>query len=267
MTPRYFDAHCHIQFDPYDEDRDVLIEQMREQSVAGVVVGCDFESSRKAVELTEDNDHLYASVGLHPNHEQDEEYDAVLYRVLAKSAKVVAIGECGLDYFRPEEINDDVRTKQKQIFKDHIALAVELDKPLIIHARPSKGTRDAYTDLIEILKKEKEKYPKLRGDVHFFVGGISEMEALVALDFTVSFTAVITFARDYDTVIHATPLTHILSETDAPYVAPASRRGSRNDPLAVIEVVEKIAYIKGENVETVRATLLQNAQRLFIPAT
>lgn len=90
-----------------------------------------------------------------------------------------------------------------------------------------------------------------------------EAEALIALDFTLSFTAVITFARDYDEVIRAVPLTSILSETDAPYVAPASRRGKRNDPLAVIEVVAKIADIKGEDPETVRATLLANAQHLF----
>ena len=128
---------------------------------------------------------------------------------------------------------------------------------------------DAYTDLIEILKEVKVAHGKaVRGDVHFFVGGITEAEALIALGFTISFTAVSTFARDYDKVIRTIPLTSILSETDAPYVAPASRRGERNDPLAVVDVVAKIAEIRGEPLEDVRETLLANAKRLFqLPLT
>ena len=263
MTPRYFDAHCHIQFEPYDADREALVERMQEEGVAGLVVGVDLESSKKAVALAEEHEHLYASIGLHPNYEKNEWYDAAPYRELAKSPKVVAIGECGLDYFRPSEVNDEIKKGQRHILHDQIELAAELHKPLIIHARPSKGTMDAYQDLIGILQKAKEKHPKLRGDVHFFVGGVEEMSALIELDFTVSFTAVITFARDYDEVIRATPLTHILSETDAPYLAPASRRGERNDPLAAIDVVEKIAYIRGENADIVRNALIENARRLF----
>lgn len=265
MSPRYFDAHCHIQFDQYDTDRDPLIEQMKERGVAGVVVGCDIDSSRKAVALAEAHEHLYASIGLHPNHESDEWFESATYRELALSPKVVAIGECGLDYFRPTEVNEEVKKKQKNILNDQIELASELDKPLIIHSRPSKGTQDAYTDLIQILTEAKQKYPDLRGDIHFFVGGVPEMQALTALGFTVSYTAVITFARDYDEVIRAAPLDSILSETDAPYVAPLSRRGERNDPLAVEDVVARIAEIRGEDPEVVREALLANADRLFRP--
>ena len=184
-------------------------------------------------------------------------------RTLAENKKVVAIGECGLDYHRPIEVNEEVKRAQRETLCAHIALAAKLDKPLIIHARPSKGTMDAYQDLIATLKEAKTKYPKLRGDIHFFVGGLGEAQALIALDFTISFTAVITFARDYDAVIRAVPLASILSETDAPYVAPLSRRGTRNDPLAVQDVVAKIAEIRGEDSEVVRQTLLANAERLF----
>jgi TatD DNase family protein len=122
---------------------------------------------------------------------------------------------------------------------------------------------DAYIDLIEVLRAAKAEYPTLRGDIHFFVGGVAEAGALIALGFTISFTAVITFARDYDDVIKSAPLGSILSETDAPYVAPLSRRGARNDPLAVQDVVAKIAEIRGEDFEVVRQTLLANAKRLF----
>jgi len=263
MEIKYVDAHCHIQFEQYAQDDKELIERMREEGVAGIVVGVDYESSQKAVALAERHEHLYASVGLHPNREKDEWYEIEKYRELAKSHKVVALGECGLDYYRPARVDDEVKRKQKAILNDQMMLAAELDKPLIIHARPSKGTQDAYHDLIQILKEEKTKHKNLRGDIHFFVGGPLEAHAFIALDFTVSFTAVITFTHDYDTVIRALPLTHILSETDAPYVAPASRRGERNDPLAVVEVVNKIAGIRGEENETVRKTLLANAERLF----
>lgn len=263
MTPRYIDAHCHLQFEQYDADRDVLIEQMRERGIAAIVVGCGIDSSRKAVKLAELHEHLYASVGLHPNHAADESFDTAVYRELALSPKVVAIGECGLDYFRPADANDEVKERQKEMFKKQIDLAAERGLPLILHPRPSKGTQDAYHDIIAILQEAKKAYPNLRGDSHFFVGGEAEAAALIALDFTVSFTAVITFARDYDAVIRSVPLTSILAETDAPYVAPASRRGQRNDPLAVTEVAAKLAEIRGEDPEAVREALLESTRRLF----
>ena len=266
MEVTYIDAHCHIQFEQYDEDRAVLIEKMREQGVVGIVVGCDAESSLKAVALAEQHGHLYASVGLHPNHggEQNSNWYDISYQLLnSRNQKIVAVGECGLDYFRPVEVNEEVKAKQKELFKKHIALATEFDKPLIIHSRPSKGTMDAYHDLIEILQEAKKTNQNLRGDIHFFVGGVEEAQALIALGFTVSFTAVITFARDYDAVIKALPLESILAETDAPYVAPASRRGERNDSLAVVDVVAQIASIRGEDPELVRIALKTNAERLF----
>ncbi len=269
MIARYFDAHCHVQFEQYDKDRESVIEAMREHGIAGIVVGCDLESSRKAVELAERHDHLFASVGLHPNHAALERFDLSAYRALAGSAKVVAIGECGLDYYRTTGAAlDDAKKEQERLFREHVALAAELGLPLIIHARPSKGTMDAYHDVIAILKEAKAQHPRLSGDIHFFVGGVPEAEAFLALGFTVSFTAVVTFAREYDESIRAVPLSSILSETDAPYVAPQSRRGARNDSLAIPEVVAKIATIRGEDPETVRAILLANARRVFsVPDT
>ncbi len=268
MTPRYVDAHCHVQFDAYASDHDDVIARMREREVAGVVVGCDLETSRKAIELAERHDHLFASVGLHPNRDSDPDladgpFDARAYRTLAEHPAVVAIGECGLDYYRPASVTDAVKAEQKELFKQQIVLAAELDKPLIIHTRPAKGTMDAYHDAIALLQEAKANHPNLRGDIHFFVGGVEEARAFIELGFTLSFTAVVTFARDYDEVIRSVPLTSILAETDAPYVAPASRRGTRNDPLAVEEVVAALSSIRGEDQELVRATLLENTSRLF----
>lgn len=263
MILKYVDAHCHIQFDEYAQDDTELIKRMRDAGVAGIVVGVDVESSKKALELAEKNEHLYAAVGLHPNYLGQELFKEAEFRALAEHPKVVAIGECGLDFYRPAELNDDVKRAQRDALLEHIALATELDKPLIIHSRPSKGTQDAYDDLIAILTEAKKERPNLRGDIHFFVGGVAEAAALTALGFTISFTAVITFARDYDEVIRTVALTSILAETDSPYVAPTSRRGERNDPLAVIDVVAKIAEIRNENPESVRAALLGNARQMF----
>lgn len=288
MEIKYIDAHCHVQFEEFDADREEIIEKMRNEGIAGIVVGCDLESSKKAVELAEKYEHLFAVVGAHPT-DASEAFDVEKYRALASRARVVGIGECGLDYYRMQRTNtegsasvfekqmkgassayfrlaenaDETKLKQKELFKQHIALAAELDKSLIIHARPSKGTQDAYHDVLALLREAKQKYPNLRGDSHFFAGGVAEAEAFVALGFTISFTAVITFAREYDEVIRAVPLESLLAETDAPFVAPASRRGQRNDPLAVADVVAKIAEIRGENLETVRAALLANTRRMF----
>ena len=288
MDIRYIDAHCHLQFEQYDKDREEVIEQMQAQGVAAIVVGCDLESSKKAVELAGQHEHLYAAVGVHPT-DTSERFDTDDLLALAKHPKVVAIGECGLDYyraqrantegsasvfakqakgassayFRPAEVNESEKARQKEAFSRQIILAAEQDLPLIIHARPSKGTMDAYHDVIALLTEAKGAYPDLRGDVHFFVGGVPEAEALIALGFTVSFTAVITFARDYDEAVRAVPLAGMLAETDSPYVAPLSRRGKRNDPLAVVDVAAKIADIRGEDPEAVRRALLANTKRLF----
>jgi len=260
---RYFDAHAHVQFPPYDADREEVLARMKEVGVGAIMVGVDQVSSERAIALVSERDDLYAAIGLHPNDNRKEVFAMSVYQELAAHPKVVAIGECGLDYYRPEDPEQE-KARQKELFEKHIALAVEADKPLIIHARPSKGTMDAYRDLIDILKEHKQVHgDRLRGDIHFFVGGVEEAKELVALGFTLSFTAVLTFTHDYDEVVRSVPLASILSETDAPYVAPEGRRGTRNDPLAAIDVVRAIARILGEEEEMVRTALLQNAARVF----
>ncbi len=260
---KYFDAHCHIQFPMFDEDREALATRMEQESFGGIVVGVDHSSSEQAIALAESHPHLWAAAGLHPNYTEEQVFDAEAFRSLASHPRVVAIGECGLDNFRPEN-PDSTRAKQREVFEAHVQLAIELDKPLMIHARPTKGTMDAYTDLIEILVSYKREHgDKLRGDIHFFVGGIDEARALIELGFTLSYTAVLTFTHDYDDVVRFIPLSHLLSETDSPYVAPVSRRGQRNDPFSVQDVVSAMARIRGEDEEIVREAALANAKRVF----
>ncbi len=253
---KYFDAHCHIQFPQYDEDRAELLAAMEATEVGGLIVGTDSTFSKGAVDLANGTT-LFAAVGLHPNDKPGEGYDDAYYRKLAEDPNVVAIGECGLDYFRPEEPENE-KARQKEVFDKHIQLALDTDKPLMIHARPSKGSMDAYLDAIDMLKGK-----NVRGNMHFYVGDVETTKKFLELGFTFSFTAVLTFTHDYDEVVKYLPLENILSETDAPYVAPAPNRGKRNDPLAVREVVKAVASIREEAEEAVRETLLGNAVRAF----
>jgi TatD DNase family protein len=260
---KYFDSHCHIQFEQYNDDREEVIALMQEKGVGGLVVGTDFESSRTAIELVQGKEHFYAAIGLHPNAVTKEEFTMSAYQELAQDSKVVAIGECGLDNFRPEDPGVTAK-KQREVFESHIQLALETGKPLMVHSRPAKGTQDAYHDTIDILTSYKREHgDRLQGDMHFFVGGVEEAKHFVDLDFTMSYTAVLTFTHDYDDVVQYLPLTHILSETDSPYVSPASRRGQRNTPLSVIDVVKAVSAIRAEDEEVVRRQLLENSQRLF----
>lgn len=258
---RYFDAHCHIQFPHYDEDRNAVVASMREAGIGGLVVGVDEGSSQRAVDLVQGSEILWATVGLHPNSAQDFR-SIEPYRELAKNSRVVAIGECGLDNYRPED-PEAAKKRQKDVFEAHIALAQETGKPLMIHSRPAKGTMDAYGDMLDMLRAAKREDASLRGNIHFFVGGIKEAKSFLELDFTLSFTAVLTFARDYDDVVKYVPPRSLITETDAPYVTPPPNRGKRNDPLAVRQVVEAIGEIRGEDPETIRVQILENARELF----
>lgn len=258
---KYFDAHCHIQFDAYDEDRGAVLEAMRAAEVGGLIVGTDSDLSQKAVALA-DGETLFASIGLHPNDKPGEGYDDAFYTELAKDAKVVAIGECGLDFFRPEDPERE-KARQKDVFARHIELAASVGKPLMIHARPSKGSMDAYDDAYQMLAEAKKKYPDLAMNMHFYVGDVPMTEKLLTLGATFSYTAVLTFTKDYDDVVRFIPLANLLTETDAPYVAPAPNRGKRNTPLAVRDVVFAMARIRGEDEEMVRTAVLANATRVF----
>ncbi len=259
---KYFDAHCHVQFDAYDADRDAVLASMEEAGIGGLLVGTDRTTSKAAVDLA-DGETLFATIGLHPNDKPQEGYDDEVFRALARAPHVVAIGECGLDYFRPENPEAE-KERQKKSFAAQIALAAELDKPLMLHVRPSKGTMDAYEDALTMLSEAKAIHgERVRGNSHFHTGNVEVSKRLVELGFTASFTAVVIFARDYDETVRSLPLTHILSETDAPYVAPPPNRGKRNDPLAIPAIVAAIAKTRGEDEEMVREALLENARRVF----
>ncbi len=258
---KYLDIHSHLQMSEYDFDREVVLVRMKEAGVGTIVVGVDYETSRQAVGLAEKHSEIYTCVGLHPKDNLTEVFDVEAYRKLVQNPKVVAIGECGLDFFRLEGDSgkvEEIKAQQKQLFIQQIELAIETDKPLMLHCR------DAYREVLDILiPYKKQAGEKLRGNVHFFAGDVAIAKEFITLGFTVSFTGVVTFARNYDEVIRSLPPESILSETDAPFVAPIPYRGKRNEPAYVAEVVKKLAEIRGESVEKVQKQLLENVRRVF----
>ena len=276
MNFEYFDIHSHLYFKSFDLDREVEIKKIKEAKIGAITVGVDFETSEQAIGLAEKHDNLFATVGFHPGDVELETVFDEKLTTLAEHKKVVAIGECGLDYFRlsPElglgfKADKALATiaNQKKIFQSHIDLALKLDKPLMLHIRPSKGTMDAYLDALEILENQQKlstwQVDNLLGNVHFFVGDLEVLERFLALGFTVSFTGVITFTHYYDEVILAVPLDMIMSETDAPLVPPVPYRGQRNSPMYVLEVVKRIAEIRGESLEIVQRQLVKNVKKTF----
>ncbi len=259
---KYFDIHSHINLDPLLANKDEVIKRLKENDISTITIGTDFEMSLRSIALAEEYENLYAGVGLHPNDNLDEEFNYEKYKELAQNEKVVCIGETGLDYFRNE--GEDFKIRQKEIFNRHIELAIELDKPLMIHARPSKGTMDAYEDALEIL----ETYPigktyGVKANFHFFVGDIKIAKRIVGNNWTVSFDGPITFARDYDEVIKFLPIENIMCETDAPFAAPIPHRGKTCEPYMVIEIYKKIAEIKGLDLEFTISQIRKNVKRVF----
>jgi TatD DNase family protein len=250
MKPHLFDTHCHLNFSDFDKDRDEVIKRALNAGVWMINIGSDFENSKMAVEITEKyKEGVYAAVGLHPS-DVDVVGNSVsdIYE-LAKHPKVVAIGECGLD-LKSQKSN---LKSQKALFIKQIELALEVDKPLMIHCR------DAHEQVIEILREHKD----VQGNIHFFSGTREQAQKYFDLGFSISFTGVITFANQYDEIIKKAPLEKIMIETDAPFVAPSPYRGQRNEPLYVKEVVKKIAEIKNISYEEIARITTQNTLKFF----
>jgi TatD DNase family protein len=254
---KYIDAHCHLQFDAFNEDREEIIVEMKERDIHGIVVGVDLDSSKKAIELAEKHEHLYASVGLHPGYVTQEAFDTEAFENLIQNPNVVAVGECGLDYFRSEDAQ--VHELQKEVFTKQVELAQKYNKPLMIHGRPAKGTQNAYHDIIGILKS----YENTRGNIHFFVGGNEERDQFEALGFTVSVTGVLTFTDDYNDMVTNAKHSMLLAETDSPYIAPVPHRGKRNSALNVVYVYEKIAKLWNIPESEAQEILTNNTKRVF----
>lgn len=269
MELKYIDTHAHLNLEQFDEEREAVFLKCAEEGVGMNNVGTHKATSKLAVELANQYDHAWAIVGLHPasiaingsdiKHESPEtEFDYSFYKALAEDKRTVGIGECGFDYWHN---SDDTYEQQREVFLAQVALANEVNKPLMLHLRNSKDGqgRNAYNDALEILKSE----AKVLGNSHFYAGTIEQAQKFFDIGYTISFTGVITFAKPYEELVKFAPLDMIHGETDCPYVAPTPYRGQRCEPWMVQEVYKKIAEYKQLDEEEVREQLLQNAKNLY----
>lgn len=249
-----FDTHAHYDDEQFDADRAELLASMPENGV-GLIVdpGCDIESSRKAVALAEQFPHVYAAVGYHPeNCAPFVPDDLDVLREMAQHPKVVAIGEIGLDYHWAE---NPPKEHQHGVLRRQLALAVELDLPVIIH------DRDAHADCFAIVCE----FPALRGVFHCYSGSVELARELWKRGWYVGFDGPLTYknARKTVEVAREAPLDKILIETDAPYLSPVPLRGTRNDSRNLVHVVAKLAEVRGMTPEAVIERTAENGRRLF----
>ena len=249
-----FDTHAHMDDHAFDADRAQLLETLPNQQITLLMnPGCSLESSRNAVKLANTHDYIYAAVGSHPDV-ADEVNEEVLeeYRTLCKlNSKVTAIGEIGLDY----HYEDIPRDLQKQAFRAQMALAAELDLPVIVHER------DAHEDGMAIVKE----FPTVTGVFHCYSGSAEMARQLVDLGWYIGFTGVLTFknARKAVETAASIPLDRIVLETDCPFMAPEPFRGKRNHPGYLPKMAEKLAQIRGLDVEEIIRITTENAKRLY----
>jgi TatD DNase family protein len=277
-----FDTHAHTNFKDFKDDHAEVIRRALNNNIRLINVGSQYSTSQRAVKIANDyDDGVYAAIGLHPIHLSEkifrdevsgqeeitfeprfEEFEKIKYLELGRNKKVVAVGEIGLDYFH----NEDNREKQKEVFRQQIDLAMELELPIIIHCRDKNFDlkKSAHQDLIKILREKKERFSgKLRGVVHCFSGGMNEAEIYTTMGFRLGFNGIITFTKDYDRIISSIDLKNILLETDCPYLAPVPMRGKRNEPLFVRYVADKIALLKNMPVDIIEKETDKNARLLF----
>lgn len=276
------DTHAHVQFSGFKDEVDEVMRRALDNDIVVINVGSQIDTSREAVKmLAKYPENVYAVVGLHPEHTfrhtfdeeeshfetRQEDFSYEVYKELASNDRVVGIGECGLDYFRlgGQEDISEIKDKQRQVFKEQIKLALELDKALVVHCRPSKGTIDAYEDVLEIVSSYRITDASLRFEIHCFTGTLEVARKFVDLGAYLGLNGIITFDKteNSEAVVKNISLESIILETDCPYLAPVPFRGKRNEPVCIKYVAEKIAEWKNISVPEVEDQTTKNARALF----
>lgn len=253
-----FDSHAHLDDEKFNEDREKLIQQIREAGVSKLIsAGYSLEGSKRAIDLSNQYDFIYATCGISPNDipQTEEELWIMLdemKKIVKQNKKIVAIGEIGLDYYW----NQENKELQKLAFIRQIELANELKLPIVIH------TREAVMDTIGILKQHEAVF---KGVFHCCPLNRELVKEALRLGFYISFAGPVTFknSKNADEIIHMVPSEKMLIETDSPYLSPEPLRGRRNDSRNVKYIAQKIAEIKGIEVEEIARITYQNAEKIF----
>ena len=249
------DSHAHLDMEDYREDLEQVITRAVEGGVERIItIGIDLTSSIKALELANQYDFIYSTVGFHP-HDADMVTDAHLneLQALAKESRVVAWGEIGLDFFK----NRSQREKQIEVFRTQLEIAYDIGLPVIIH------NRDADKEILEILNSYGKTYHK--GIIHCFSGDYQTALTFIDLGFHISIPGIVTFknADKLKEVAARIPVERMLVETDAPFLAPVPKRGKRNEPLFVTHTAKMIAALRGMEFEELADITTDNCKKLF----
>ncbi len=252
------DSHCHLDFSKFDRDRETVVQRAREAGVEFIInPGYNLESSRRAVALAERYPEVYAAVGVHPHEAKTVTDEAVAeLRLLAAQPKVVAIGEIGLDFYR----DLSPREKQRRVFRQLLALATELDLPVIVH------DREAHSEVMAILAENIQyAISSFKGVLHAFSGDRAMAEKVFDLGYCLGIAGPVTFrnARRLRALVRELPLKRLLIETDAPYLAPHPYRGKRNEPARVALVAAAVAELHGVGETEVGEQTAAAARQLF----
>lgn len=249
------DSHVHLDDQRFDKDRDLLIKNLRNNGIEMVInIGADLQTSIASVSLAEKYDNIYAAVGVHPHSAKEVDNSTIeILKTFAKRDKVVAIGEIGLDFY----YDNSPRDIQRKWFKEQLALAKEVDLPVVIH------TRDAAQETFDILKEAHDG--SLRGVLHCYSGSPEMALEYIKMGFYISLAGPVTFknARVSREVAKVVPLDKLLIETDCPYLTPEPYRGKRNEPIFVRYVAGTIAETRGISFEELAKVTNRNTKELF----
>ncbi len=258
------DAHCHLNFTEYDDDRDEVLFRARQVGVKNfLVIGTSLETSEKALALAKKEKDIAAVVGVHPTEiEHLPEHWVSQLKTLALDPEVVAIGEIGLDYYHTQETA--VHKKQQEIFVTQLEIAHEVGKPVQIH------NRHAGEDLMQILNEHSQILLNQPGMLHCFASSLDVLRQALDLGFYIGIDGNVTYpglakgeSVTIPEIVRTTPLERIITETDSPYLTPIPYRGSRNEPQHVILVAAEIARIKGVSAQEVEEQVHKNVSTLF----
>ena len=265
------DTHCHLDYNKFDPDREAVIARALESGLIRMLVpGLHHKSSRDAVQLAESNASVYAAVGFHPiDLEEFSEKTFAEVKELAKHPKVVAIGEIGIDYYWVKE--KDQRTLQRDVLKQQLQFAKEINKPVILHMREENDAwfGEASQDLLKILEDWQRGLQSPLADkpgvLHSFNGNLETAQKALALNFYLGITGPVTYknAHEKREMIKQLPLDRILIETDSPFLSPVPERGKRNEPAFVHHIADKIAEIHLKSPVEIASITTANAARLF----
>jgi TatD DNase family protein len=269
------DSHCHLQFHKFEEDYDIVIKGAIAKGVSLIVnTGTSIPSSRKAVELAQSYENLYAIVGIHPHHadKSDVEFEGELVsnwieeleKIATSSKKVIGIGEIGMDFFHYQSNGIVEKKLQEDAFRKQIELSIKLKLPLQIH------TRLAWDDTLRVLSDYKSKFQNPPGMLHCFSGSIDFAKKVLELGFYVGFDGNITYGKTPPgettpliDLVKFVPEDRILTETDSPFLSPVPFRGQRNTPANIKVILEFIALAKGIDYNTLEAKIEQNFRSVF----